>query len=389
MPKARVRPLPSAPHSLAAILDAAWGATSLTATSLMEATGLTRTTTIEAVNRLIEAGLIGELPNAREAGTYAMGRPSRRFAFAPDAGLTLGIDAGHSHLTLTLADLTGAVLARRRLPLSTSLGARERAAEILAHARRFLQAQKVESRRVWAACVGVPAPVDAAGLTPHGRDPFWDLVNPDLGDRLAPIAAVTRVDNDAALAALAEGAIGSATGCDHYVTLLANNRLGCGIVSHGRLLRGAHGGAGELFTLALVPEVGGTEGLATRLRALAPPHPDETGPGCDDVAGVLAAAAAGQTWAVQARTRAAEALARVGAILTLVDPELIVISGTTATTGDPLVAHTRDLLDGLVRIPPPRIEISHLGPDVVALGAVRGAVDLARSHALEIALARS
>ena len=49
-----------------------------------------------------------------------------------------------------------------------------------------------------------------------------------------------------------------------YVSLLAGERLGAGVVVDGRLLRGAHGGAGEMVFLDDIPAVGGAWGLGFR-----------------------------------------------------------------------------------------------------------------------------
>jgi hypothetical protein len=64
--------------SLDAVLGFAWDAGVFVSDNVMAATGLTRTTTIDALDDLVGSGLLRELPNARAAGQYRMGRPSRR-----------------------------------------------------------------------------------------------------------------------------------------------------------------------------------------------------------------------------------------------------------------------------------------------------------------------
>ena len=48
--------------------------------------------------------VLRELPNARMAGSYRSGRPSRRFALSLDLGVVIGVDAGDTHLAVTVAD---------------------------------------------------------------------------------------------------------------------------------------------------------------------------------------------------------------------------------------------------------------------------------------------
>lgn len=53
------------------------------------------------------------------------------------------------------------------------------------------------------------------------------------------------MENDANCAALGEGAAGAAAGLTDYIVLTLGSGIGCGIVTGGRLLRGAHGMAAE------------------------------------------------------------------------------------------------------------------------------------------------
>ena len=176
--------------------------------------GLTRSTTIDVIDELVRRGLLRELPNARAGGEYRKGRPSRRFELRADAGAVVGIDAGRGHLIATVADLRGATLVRTqprpRLPRTTLP---TRAARCAAAALDgALEAAGLTRADVIALCIGVPAPVDAAGTSPPHRDGFWRRMNPGfIADFAEPIPLV-RVENDAYLAAVAERAIGCRRG---------------------------------------------------------------------------------------------------------------------------------------------------------------------------------
>ena len=65
------------------------------------------------------------------------------------------------------------------------------------------------------------------------------------------------VDNDANLAALAEGRWGAARGESHYLMVTLGTGIGGGIVAQGQLVRGAHGFAGEVGHMSVV--AGGDE----------------------------------------------------------------------------------------------------------------------------------
>jgi len=381
--------------SLDAVLGFSWTAGVFVSDHAMAATGLTRTTTIDALDSLISLGLLRELPNARLAGEYRSGRPSRRFELRADAAVVVGMDAGRAHLTTTVADLRGVPLARATVELDvTHDGADERRAAVIAALDSALAAAGAPADSVLAICVGVPAPVDATGRSPEHRDDFWRRMNPGLIELLAPRAPIVRIENDASLAAVAEGSVGAATGCDDYIVLLAGERFGAGIVVDGHLLRGAHGGSGEMVALDHIVGVGTADGLGTRLtewvRAAAaageipPGHPLACLPDEQlDGRVVLDLARAGDAWAQSFATRAGEILARVAAVFgSLYDPARIIISGAVAEGFDEVVRVARDRLPHQLDLPAPELVLSPLGRTPVAIGAVSAALESARSGVL-------
>lgn len=301
------------PASQLAVLDFVWGLDEFTATDVMAGTGLTRATAIEALGQLLDAGLVTELANAREAeergvvaeaaageagvsgagvlgagagagGTakrrrgYRKGRPARRFAFRPEAGVVVGVDAGYAHLAAIVADLAGKTLATKRTLTGWDPDARSEPTKAEARQRQELvrsliaDAVKAAGRTaddLFAVCVGVPAPVNEAGNSPRHHAWFWQRVNPGLREALADVAPAVRVENDALLAAVAEGTVGAAQGCRNYVALLGGARMGAGVVIDGQLLRGANGAVGEMNAFEQVVGVGDSRGFADYARALA------------------------------------------------------------------------------------------------------------------------
>lgn len=381
--------------SLDALLDFAWDAGVFTAGEAMPAVGLTRSTTIDALDELVERGLIRELPNAREVGDYSKGRPARRFEFCADAGVVVGLDAGRAHVTTTIADLSGDVLAREHLNLDDDSVAARRA--ILSTAVDGALSAAGRSRSdVIALCAGVPAPVDSEGVSPTHHDGFWQRMNPELIDLFGTWVPLVRVENDASLAAVAEGSIGVARGCRDYVTLLAGERLGAGVVVDGRLLRGAHGGVGEMIAFDQVSGVEGAWGLGYRAAQWAreaiaagevPPEHPLARMSPDEVTGriVFELAAAGDAFALSVVDRVGAMLARViGVFASLLDPRMIVVSGAVSAGIADVLAAARPRLSGALHVPPPELVASTLGGDVVSTGAVSAAIELARSGILAL-----
>lgn len=146
--------------SVGAVLDFAWTAGEFTATEAMAGTSLTRSTAIDAIDTLVGAAVLRELPNARAVGAYRSGRPSRRFVLAPDLGVVIGVDAGDTHLAVTVADPLDRTLVHHRLEFAPSQSADERRATILERLGDALTEAEVTPDRVLALCVGVAAPVN-------------------------------------------------------------------------------------------------------------------------------------------------------------------------------------------------------------------------------------
>lgn len=388
------------PASLDAVLAYAWDAAEFTATDVMTATGLTRSTAIDALESLESLGLLRELPNAREAGDYRKGRPARRFELRDDAAVLVGVDAGHVHLTVVVADLRARPLATQRVTLEVERDEADgRRTHIAAAIDQALATSSRSREDVLALCVGVPAPVDRRGRSPRHRGRFWERMNPDLVDALN-WAPIVQVRNDASLAALAEGASGGAQGCRDYVALLAGSRLGAGVVVDGHLLHGEHGGVGEMVAFDHVVGVGGADGLGTRAASWAAEAvADGTAASDGSLAAVPPAQLDGRTVLELAHRGDPDALGiaeRVGGVLarivsvlgSMYDPQRVIVSGAVSAGVNEVVDAARRALPTDLDLPAPELVISTLGADVVVLGALADAARAARVHALDIRIRR-
>lgn len=392
-------PLPSPtnrPASLDAVLAFAWTIEEFTATEAMQATGLTRSTAIDALDALTRLGLLRELPNARLAGDYRKGRPARRFSLRDDAAVLVGVDAGHVHITVVVTDLRSRPLATHRATLVLDQDdAAARSALIAAAIDRALSEAGRTRGHVLAVTAGVPAPVNVQGRSPRHPAGFWERMNPDLVDALgwAPIA---HVENDASLAAVAEGTVGAAIGCRDYIALLAGARLGAGVVVDGMLLRGRHGGVGEMVAFDHVEGVGSAAGLGERAELLAAEAVAHGAAGASsaltrvdpdrlDARTVLELAAQGDEAARTIAEQVGAVLARIVSVLgSMFDPQRVVISGGISAGVEDVVAAARRLLPTDLDLPAPELVVSPLGADVVVTGAVAAASAAARARALDV-----
>jgi glucokinase len=103
--------------------------------------------------------------------------------------------------------------------------------------------------------IGVPGLVDRDGVlrfAPNIPGVVELRVRDELAERLG---VVPQVDNDATCAAWGEREFGAGRGRDNVILVTLGTGVGGGIVADGRLLRGAHGFAGEIGHM--VVDVGG------------------------------------------------------------------------------------------------------------------------------------
>jgi predicted NBD/HSP70 family sugar kinase len=330
--------------------------------------------------------------------TEPTSRPVRAARSPVRAGGLFGADLGGTKLRAAIADASGTIL--DELVETTVRGSGEKiVAQVGAALATLAGRAGVPPGFVRAAGIGLPLAVD-----PRSGE-SWSFHNvPGLGgfgladafrDALGvPVA----LDNDGNCAALGEGRAGAAIGVADFAVIVIGTGIGSGIVAGGRLLRGAHGGAGEIAFLPL-----GTDPWDERNRALgayetavagpairarleaamqagpgagrgpAEPTTRATGAALADIA---TAAAMGDALAVRLLDEEARYVALgIAAIAAVTDPEVVVLSGGVGAVGallEPVRTHV-----AVLTARPPRVVTGLLGERAPLVGAVGLASDLA------------
>lgn len=376
------------------LLDVIWSGEPLTATELMAATGLTRTTVLSVCRDLVESGWLKKVADARATGDYSKGRPALRHAFRPDAAFVIACDADEDLFTVAVADLHGVERVRLRRnvgQIREPSGRRGMLAHLVDEA---LQDSGITAERIGAVVVGIPAPVDNEGGSPppDEAEEYWNLMNPGFATMFQERGWPVMLDNDANLGALCEASDGAGVGIRSFATLLADERFGAGVVVDGRLLRGTRGGVGELRVLDIVTGVEAPHGLARRarweVRRLA-----QTGQLTGELAelpaeqrsaeAVFSAAERGDVTALQVVDALAGRLAPVVQLLSgLLDLDRIIIAGALASSAEPVMRRAREILDRDPDQHWAEIVASAHGADVVLRGAVSSAIGLVRQGAM-------
>jgi predicted NBD/HSP70 family sugar kinase len=360
-----------------ATLSAVRGGGPGTLTEFATRTGLSRPTVEDALARLTAVSVVEEL--SPETGGGKVGRPARQYRFRPEAGTVLGLDIGEHRIVALLADLAGATLATTTRPVRATEPGDDR----LAAARGAIRTALADAGRtradLWATAVGTAGIVDAAGKVVRS-DLLPDWTGRNLAGQLRrSLAGPVQVENDANLAALAEHWRGAAVGVNDVIYVHASHRLGAGILIGGRVHRGFGGAAGEIGSLRLLH----WDSAARHLARLDLPVADDD---LDTVAERIFAQARGGDNASLATVEefAGDLAAGIAAMASTIDPELVVIGGRAARGGEVLTAPIERRL-GTLCMRAPRVALSVLDDEAVALGAVRTAIDYVEREIFKLA----
>jgi predicted NBD/HSP70 family sugar kinase len=235
------------------VVDALRRAGTASRSDLARMTGLSRTTVATLVSDLQGRGLIVEQPDARPEPS-GRGRPPVLLRLDASAGAALGLDFGHRHVRVAVADLSSTVLAEHFVELDVD-GAPEEALDAAAKLVTSVLAEAgVERSRVFGAGMALSAPIDSEkGVVGSTVLPSWAGIQ--AGEELSRRLEIpVELDNDANLGALAEVSFGAGRGFADVVYVMMSSGIGAGLVLGGRLYHGASGIAGELGHVQVRPD---------------------------------------------------------------------------------------------------------------------------------------
>ncbi|MER7233593.1 ROK family transcriptional regulator [Streptomyces olivaceus] len=369
----------------------------LSRTRIGKLTGLSKPTASQLLARLEAAGLV-------LAGGTTEGRPgpgAQLYEVNPAAAYAAGLDVTPARVLAAVADVTGRTVGRYELPTPGRRPAVPVVQQVTDALDGAVKAAGLARSDVHRLVVGTPGAFDpgTGRLRYASHLPGWH--SPALLDELAAALPMpVGYENDVNLAAVAEQRLGAARGHEDFVLLWNQEGLGAALVLGGRLHRGWTGGAGEVGFLPVpgaplvrkvsrtgsggFQELAGSQALAGLAREVgvtdvpSGPYPE--------VAAALVARAARteddphrrllQTYA----TRLATGLASLVSVL---DPELVVLSGTSLVAGgEALRDLVRDELEELAASRP-RLVVGDVTEHPVLRGALENALATTRDEVFD------
>ncbi|MDO0915141.1 ROK family protein [Streptomyces sp. DT2A-34] len=322
--------------------------------ALQQATGLSRATVGQRLDRLFRAGWLREGAGGPVDSPLG-GRPSITLEFDDAHAVVLAADLDSRHARAAVLSLTGEILAEHGGTLVIEDGPDVVLGELGRWFAELLEKAGRRADEVGGIGLAVPGPVDSetGRVVQPPIMPGWDGY--DIRGRLArafsehtgAASVPVLVDNDANLMAYGEQRTGYPD-CSAFVLVKVSTGIGAGVVVDGSVYRGIDGGAGDLGHIRVgadalcrcgsygcLAAVASGGAVARRLA--------ETGVPAASGSDVRDLLAAGDP---RAAALAREAGRQVGDVLatvvTLLNPGVLMIAGDLA--GTPFLTGVRELL---------------------------------------------
>jgi len=356
-------------HNLRAVYEHLAHHPGASRSDVARAVGLSQT----SAGRMVEALRAADLIREGAPVVQGVGRPQTPLYARSEAATVVGISIRSRHLRLNLADLDGRVLARSESERNDD-DARALAAQIATQ----IDALRIESAKrapLASVAVGISGVWDPEARRVYAAPNLALLEGIDfhreLVDALAHEAPASGIalDNDINFALAGEHALGAARNIDDAFYLSIGSGVGGAALVAGQVQRGAAGFAGEVGYL-IVHEAGRTGTLESFLNraSLAPRGVDDHHvPTRDTAIAEYAGRILGQA---------------LVAVVTTLNPRLIVLGGSLGRTASAWIGPTERHLRSYLPVTPP-VVIGHLGRDASLVGAVQTARGLARRVLIE------
>lgn len=336
----------------------------VTRSDLGKLSGLGRSIVSQRVDDAIDLGLLEEA----EFGISTGGRIPRTLRFCHEIGSFVVAEFGARNLGVAITDLSGRNLGSKHEEWDIASGPEKSLQRVVAIYEELKAGKKLGE--VWGVVVGVPGPVEYETGRPVAPPimPGWNGY--DIKGYLGGIfKAPVWVDNDVNLMAIGEQTLmrsNEAMGqvaLDDLLFIKVGSGIGAGIISGGKVHRGANGSAGDIghvavsddskvvcrcgqlgcleaiaggWALARDGEVAAKEGksefLAERLNKR----------GYLTAADLASGAASGDSYCMEAVSRSGRIVGEtLATLVNFFNPGVVVVGGSIAETGDLFLAAVR------------------------------------------------
>ncbi len=291
--------------------------------------------------------------------------------------VALGIDIGGTNTKMAIVNDHGQPLYQTSFPTRSDIPFKEYADEVYEQARKLNPDIKLHG-------VGVGAP--------NANSAIGEIVKPvNLGWKSAPLVKEFKarfktdifLENDANVAALGEKVWGLGQNSDHFIVVTLGTGIGTGIISHGQLISGPTGLAGEGGHITIYPDgrscncggFGHLEAYAS-VRGLKLHVQNQTGDDLkfSEISSEFKKGTAGIVKAVEFAAR--DLGLGLAQMQTLFNPDLFILAGGVSTLGESFRARVEHGLNAFTYEPLKHSSKVVLSEIATEHGAVTGAASL-------------
>jgi len=353
----------------------------LSRADLARISGLSKPTVSLALANIERAGLV----QAAGHRTGVPGPAAILYEVRPEAGYVLGLDIGRQYIRGAIADLAGTIRTRTSVSAKAANG-HGRVKELVGLSKTLLSEAGISASAITQTVIGSPGVYDPRrdSLALAGSLPGWQSPAVLAALRTA-FGKHLMIENDIDAAAVAERTHGHGHDVDSFAFVSVGTGIGMGLMIGGKLHRGAHGAAGEIGYLPFSEGHGADVDDARKRGSFEAAASAAAVVRAAKRAGVRPSASAQKVFAAaadgdeSARAVVAEEALLVAkaicAVVTVVDPELIVLGGGIGQAPG-FVDAVADELRRLAPVPP-EVKVSALGADAVVDGCIAAGLDRA------------
>ncbi|MFF4782395.1 ROK family protein [Streptomyces griseorubiginosus] len=369
----------------------------LSRTRIGKLTGLSKPTASQLLARLEASGLV------LATGT-SEGRPgpnAQLYEVDPTAAYAAGLDVTPERILAAVADITGRTVGSYELPTPGRRPTQPVVRQVTDALDGAVKAAGLARGDLHRLAIGTPGAFDpnTGRLRYASHLPGWHT--PALLDEIAAVLPMpVEYENDVNLVAVAEQRLGAARGHEDFVLLWNEGGLGAALVLGGRLHRGWTGGAGEVGFLPVpgaplvrhvtkansggYQELAGSQAIPRLARELGMTD-IPSGPYAEAAAALVERAVAEDTVLnrLLLQTYATRLATGLASLVSVLDPELVVLSGASLTAGgDTLRDLVQDELEELAASRP-RLVVGDVREHPVLRGALESALAATRDEVFD------
>ena len=213
--------------------------------------GLSKASLTGITAELIAEGLILE----KQPGAYQVGRRPILLAINPDGAYAVGVSITVNQIQAVIINFQAEIKTSHAFTLKRSYYSPEELVEKIARTvETCIEKSTGLGGKISGVGISVPGLVDSkSGIIRYLPNYGWTDIN--LKEMLQNrLGFVTYIDNDANNVTIAEHWFGNGSGSENFIVLILENGVGAGYVLNGQLIRGNLGIAGEFGHLSVNPD---------------------------------------------------------------------------------------------------------------------------------------